>query len=354
MRVHWRVTEALHEHGPRVLLLGSVLAVLYLAVQGPRVGIPGYAEVAPVRIASLETAKVLTVEVAPGDVIEAGQIVGTLDDGPLRGRMRVLEAQLERHSATLAQVEQDAGSAVRLALADEAEARSRLQGTRESLEAAERVLADRRRQVESGLAAATDLERLELEVTTLRATERRDVTSLQHRGDAVRHAREQLAGGGDGEAAPALLEEVRSGSVLQEELALLQERHTSLTLRAPLAARVSVVHYRAGEVLPANAVIVELLPLSTTTVYACLPEQYGREVRAGGSAELYPADGGPMRNGTVVDVEGLVSEAPDRCKQRPNEFGWVRPIRVQVDGEGLVPGQRFDLILEDAAPGETP
>jgi multidrug resistance efflux pump len=351
VQIPWRVSHAVNEYGPRVLLIGSVAVVAWLIISGPKVGIPGYAEVAPVRIASLESAKVLWVDATPGDIVEPGDIIGMLDDSPLQGRMRVLVAELERHSATLQQVEQTAGTTLRLALAEEADARSRLQGTRESVVAAERLLGERQRQVAGGLAAATDLERLEMELTTLRATERREQTHLEYQQADVAHARAQLVGLGD-EAAPALLEEVRAGSVLQEELALLEARRQAMTLRSPLAARVSVMHYRVGEVLPANAVFAELLPLSTTTVVACLPEQFGSEVRAGTKADMYPADGGDMRTGTIIDVEGLVSEAPDRCKQRPNEFGWVRPVRVQVDGPGLVPGQRFDLILHEAEEGD--
>lgn len=351
MRVPWRVSHAVSEHGPRVLLILSVAVVAWLFFQGPRVGIPGYAEVAPVRIASLESAGVKSVEVEPGDILKPGDIVGLLDDGPIQGRMRILEAELARHSATLQQVEQSAGTTLRLALAEEADARSRLQGTRESVLAAERVLTERQRQVESGLAAATDLERLEQELTTLRADQRREQTQLEFKQAAVSEARAQLVGMGD-EAAPALLEEVRAGSVLEEELALLEARRQAMTLRTPIAARVSVVHYRAGEVLPSNAVFVELLPLSTTTVMACLPEQFGSEVRAGTRADMYPADGGDMRMGTIIDVEGLVSEAPERCKQRPNDFGWVRPVRVMVEGAGLVPGQRFDLILHEPDEGD--
>ncbi len=349
--MHWRVSHAVTEHGPRVLLIASVGVVAWLIVSGPRVGIPGYAEVAPVRIASLESAKVLSVEVSPGDIVQPGDIVGLLDDVPIQGRIRVLEAELARHSATLRQVEQEAGTTLRQALAEEADARSRVQGTRESVLAAERLLAERQRQVESGLAAATDLEQLELELTTLRADERREQTQLEFKQAAVADARAQLVGMGD-EAAPALLEEVRAGSVLEEELAVLEARRQALTLRTPIAARVSAVHYREGEVLPANAIFTELLPLSTTTVMACLPEQFGSEVRAGTKADLYPADGGAMRVGTILDVEGLVSEAPERCKQRPNDFGWVRPIRLMVEGPGLVPGQRFDLLLHENEAGE--
>jgi len=351
--MHWRIQELLNRHGPRALMIGSIGVVAWLMLQGPVNGIPGYAEVAPVRVASLESAVVTSVEIAPGDVVATGQVVGQLDSGPIQGRVRILEAELERHGAALAGEEQDAQTALRLAEAEYEDADSRVQGTRDAIAAEETRLADRQRQVDSGLAAATDLEVIQLALTTLRGDERRQAARVIHLGESVEHARSQLAGSTDEQLPPALLEAVRARGVVQEELALLQERRRALTLRSPLSARVAAVHYRPGEVLPANAVLAELLPLRTTTVVACLPEQFGAEVRAGSVAELRPEDGGEVRQGTVVDVVGLVSEAPDRCKQRLNEFGWVRPVRVQVEGEGLVPGQRFEVVFGDPPPAET-
>jgi hypothetical protein len=89
-------------------------------------------------------------------------------------------------------------------------------------------------------------------------------------------------------------------------------------------------------------------------VIACLPERYPVEVKAGTSVALRGTTGGGPRTGVVVDVVGLISEAPDRCKQRPNEVGWVRPVRIQVDGGGLVPGERFDVAFGEVRDSTAP
>ena len=56
--MHWRAQDALNRHGPRLLMLGSVVAVAVLVVLGPRTTVPGYAEVSPIRVASLEEGRV--------------------------------------------------------------------------------------------------------------------------------------------------------------------------------------------------------------------------------------------------------------------------------------------------------
>jgi len=345
--MHWKTQHLLTRHGPTGLLLGSLAMVTLLAVAGPAGTVPGYAEVAPVRVASLESGRVSGVMVTPGQIVEEGAIVGLLDDTPIRGRMRVLEAELSRSGAVLAGQQRDAQTAATFAEANRAESAARLSAARESLRFAEQRLSDRQGQVTAGLATRDSLVPQETEVATLRGEVRQLTARLSAQTEAAAISASGMDSDDDGPA-PAVATEARALGVVQEELGLLEERRRDMTLRAPLAARVGAVNYRVGEVLPAEQIFAELLPLQTTAVVACVPEQYGVRIVAGGLAELWPADGGPVRTGTVVDVSGLVSESPDRCKQRPNEVGWVRPVRIEVEGDGLVPGQRFDVSFAEA------
>ena len=340
--MHWRTNELLTRHGPKVLLVGSIAMVALLAVAGPSDTVPAYAEVAPVRVASLESGRVTGVMITPGQIVEEGSIVGLLDDAPIRGRIRVLKAELSRSGAVLVGQERDAQAALALATASRDESSARLSAAREGLRIARQRLADRQAQVAAGLATRDVLVPLEADVASLNG----EVQRLSTRLSAQRNVVETTAAGMDASSdgsVPAVATEAHALGKVEEELALLEERRLDMTLRAPLSARVGAVNYRVGEVLPELEVFAELLPLRTTTVVACVPEQFGERIEAGGTAELWPADGGATREGTVVDVSGLVSEAPDRCKQRPNEVGWVRPVRIEVLGAGLVPGQRFDV-----------
>ncbi len=340
--MHWRTKDRITRHGPRVLLGGSVAFVLLLAVAGPASTVPGYAEVAPVRVASLEPGRVVTVDVIPGEVVDQGEIVALLDDGPIRGRMRVLRAELSRSGALLEGQARDARTAATVAEANRAETAARLRAARESLRVASQRLSDRREQVDVGLTTRDSLAPLAADVATLEGEVRRLGARLAARDEVAEMATSGLDSDDDGPA-PAVASQARALGVVEEELSLLEDRRREMTLTAPLTSRVASVNYRVGEVVPERGVFAELLPLRTTRVVACVPEQFGERVEAGGRVDLWPADGGAVRGGTVVDVSGLVSEAPDRCKQRPNEVGWVRPVRIEVDGAGLVPGQRFDV-----------
>lgn len=341
--MHWRTQDLLTRHGPKVLLAASLGFVALLSIAAPTGTVLGYAEVSPVRVGSLESGRVVGVMIAPGQIIEEGAIVGLLDDAPIRGRMRVLQAELSRSGAVLEGQQRSAQSALAVAEANRAESAARLKAAKEGLRIAEQRFSDRQAQVTAGLTTKDSLVPLSAEVAELRGEVERLAARLSAQGEVVAIAQSGMDSDPDGSPAPAVASQARALGVVQEELDLLEERRKDTTLRAPLTARVAAVNYRVGEVLPKLAVFSELLPLETTTVVACVPEQFGVVIEAGGKAELWPADGSAMRSGTVVDVSGLVSEAPDRCKQRPNEVGWVRPVRIEVTGTGLVPGQRFDV-----------
>jgi HlyD family secretion protein len=338
--VHWRLQEALAQQGPRVVTLGSLVAMGWLLVQGPISGVPGYAEVEPVRVAALEAGRITEVLVAPGDVVEPQQVLGRLDDAAVQATIRMREAELRRRGAALQDEERSAQSQLRAAVADEEDARAQLAGARAQLRLARERRDERKRQVEAGLADQASLSRLESTV----AEHVTEVERLSARVANLRGQTQAARSAVEGDEAPAVQEEAQARAVVREELSLLEYRLGSMTLRAPLAGRVSALHARPGEVLPAHAPLLELVPLETSVVVACLPEQLSDEVRAGTAAELRPSSGG-VRSGVVVDVAGLVSQATERCKQRPNETGWVRPVRIAVSGGGLVPGQRFEVVF---------
>jgi HlyD family secretion protein len=349
--------EMLLRHGGKFLMALSVGLVALLIVRGPPpVQVLGYAEVAPVRLSSLETAKVLRTLVEPGQVVKKGDVVAELDPTMIQGRMAILKAELERHEAGLMGAKAVAESSIDAARADKAESTTRLGAAREALRIARAAQAERDEQVKAGLASADSLANLEVRAALQRARGEmeRFRQQLDYRTTVLRKALARLEGA-DTEPSDALLEGTRAQSVVGEELALLQTRLEELTLRAPMAARVAALRYRPGEVLPAGEAIADLMPLETTRVIACLPERYPVEVKTGTSVALRGTTGAGIRSGVVVDVVGLISEAPERCKQRPNEIGWVRPVRIEVTGGGLVPGERFDISFGPSKdPGPAP
>jgi len=341
----WRMQFLLTQHGGKLLLLGSFCLVAWLMSQTRAEGVPGYADATPIRIAAIETGTLQQILVSPGDVVEAGALLALLDDSVVQAEARILEAEAARHGAALADLEDEAQSELADARVELAEAKVGLDRAVAELSAREAELSEREERVASGLASSEDLARLEVAVATLRAeipARRRSVSALQDQLDRF-NARLGTAGEA---VAPALLEQTRSRGIVQEQMALLEERRRGLRLVAPRATRVAAVHFREGEILPAQTVFAEFLPLQTRDVIACLPEQFADDVTPGSGARLYPQSGGEAIPGLVTDVVGMISEAPDRCKQRPNEVGWVRPVRISVESDALVPGQRFNVTFE--------
>lgn len=332
----WRTQQAAARLGPHLLLVASVMLAIVLIHRHQGIGVPGYAEVAPVRLSSLEAGRVDSIAVTEGDLVAPGDLVAVLDDTLVSSRARVLEAELDRLGAAVEESEEVVRATLRRARAAREETQARLAGARAELKALEARLEERRRQVEAGLESRARLAEVEADLAPARAEVQRLEATLRHAAPT-----DEPGTAGEPTVAPAVLERARARAVVQEELQALERRREELTLEAPVGARVSVVHFRAGEVAPAQTPVVELVPLSTSTVVACLPEAYPVEVKTGTRTLLEPQSGGDPVDGVVVQIAGLVSAAPERCKQRPNEMGWVRPVRIQVADGTLVPGQRF-------------
>ena len=346
MHLHWRTRYALSRFGPAALMLGSLALVVGAMLRSRGATVPGYAEVAVVRVASLEAGVVSSVDVVPGQLVGAGEVLARLDAGPIHARMRVLQARRDQQVAALADSEDAARSDIGEARIAASSAQVALERSRAELSARHAELAAAQDRLALGLVTRDALEPLRRSVLTLEA----EVPARERAAAAQRAQVQRLSsrlGAGDAvDAPPAVLEQVGALAVLEEELRALQERLEARTLKAPLAARVAGVHRTPGEILPAQESFIELLPLQTSTVVACLPEQFVGGVRAGARVQLWPESGQEGLSGVVVDIAGLVEAAPDRCKQRPNEVGWVRPLRVAVAESQLVPGQRFAVGFE--------
>ena len=347
MLTSWRFHYALTRYGPSALLACSLGVVLAAMLHSRGATVPGYAEVAVVRVSALEAGTVLAVDVAPGQLVEAGQVLARLDPAPIEARIRVLRARREQRAAGLGDLEAAARSDVGQARISATEAQVALDKARAELGARRDELRQAEERLALGLITRDALEPLRRNLSTLEAEVPARERALGAQRAQVGRLSSRLDAADTQDAPPALSEQVGALAVIEEELRELQERLDARTLRAPLAARVASVHRTPGEVLPAEESFIELLPLQTATVVACLPEQFAGAVQAGAGALLWPESGQDALRGVVVDIAGLVEAAPDRCKQRPNEVGWVRPLRIAVEGAALVPGQRFAVGFGD-------
>jgi multidrug resistance efflux pump len=329
----WRLEHALATWGPRALLLLSALALLPLLRFASGGVVPAFVEVAPISVGSLETARVLAVHVRPGMLVAAGTVLAELDPSAIDAKIRVLRAERQREERDASESTFDRESALREAEADALDTELQLSAAQAELALRRDAVAARAERVRVGLETA-DTE-ADADVAALVVEQERLAAELAGRRQHRDSVRAWLAAGGVATSPAAI--------AIDEEITALLEEKRELTLRAPVDGRIATVWKRPGAVLRAGEPLLDLLPARGTDVIACLPERFPQEVPVGASASLLPATGGAAREGVVTDVLGLVDEAPERCRTRPDEFGWMRAVRIAVFGDALTPGARFSV-----------
>lgn len=123
----------------------------------------------------------------------------------------------------------------------------------------------------------------------------------------------------------------------------LQIRKKGRVLRAPVAGRVDAVFRRSGEVVAPGQSIVDLVPVHTSRVVACLGLSDSDSVVPGDVAVLFPRSGGPSLKGIADSIGASVSEKDLRCRVFAAGTEWGREVYVSVPDARLLPGQIFDI-----------
>lgn len=168
------------------------------------------------RVASREPGRVLEVAIRAGDEVEAGGLLGRLDDSLLRPAVAAGEAALASAKATLA--ERDA-----------------------------------------------EVERAERDVERLTALRQRD-SATQNEYDDAQTALARMSARRE-EAAAAIAR-------AEAELQRLRTRLDDMTIRAPFAGRVVARRSEVGEWIGEGGVFVELVRLDPVEVWLDVPERY--------------------------------------------------------------------------------
>ncbi len=227
--------------------------------------------------------RVVSREVEPGDAVDAGQTLLTLDGGELADAVTIARAQLEQEQAAIARDRR------LLALAREGR---QLQGAEvgriESLGS-------------QSLASVSQLGEARQRLAQLSAEEAR----LRY---AVDTAEARLA--------------LREAELSRAERRLAQSR-----LSAPFAGVVNSVAVVPGDYVTANQAVLELLDLHALDFYVEVNGQVAAALQRGQTVLLEGADGEP-RDGTIVAVQ-----------RSPDASTHTYALRIRVAAEGLQPGQ---------------
>lgn len=232
----------------------------------------GYVEGDFLDVGADETGRLVTLDVARGDEVEAGAVLFRIDDSDAEAALREAEARLAQSKALLAD----------LRIGKRPEEIDVLQAQRDeivaSLENARRDL-QRYQTLHSAQVvsdARTDQAQEEFRVLQSRLASMEaqiEVARLAARDDQIRAAEDAV------DAAGAAIERVNA-------------RISRLSGRAPMAGSVQDTYFEPGEVVPAGRPVVSVLPPENLKIRFFVPEGRFSEVKLGGAVTI-SCDGCP-------------------------------------------------------------
>ena len=303
----------------------GILAALFPSFggDGPPV-YTGYVEGDYVHVAPLLTRQIVSLDVAEGEVVAAGDVLFVLDDTRETATLRAAQARQAAAEANLHNLETGSrdeeidviNAALEQALADQALARSTLTRS-QSLFEREIVTTAR---VDTDSAA---LERANAAVAQLRA--QLEVAQLPARDEQLAAARASL------EAAAA--ETDQAASALED-----------LTVTAPVGGLIDALYYDAGEVAQAGRSVVSILPPGAITVLFYLPEAERMGFAVGQSLALTCDGCPPGLTVTVTRLDSTPQYTPPVIYSRDERARLVFRAEARLDQDAaLLPGQPVTL-----------
>jgi multidrug resistance efflux pump len=322
----------------------------------------GYVEGVSYGIMAYEPGRIASVEVMPGQRVQAGQVIATLDDRELAAELAVLAAeryQMEAElQATVVETSLRVGDSSReleetidsaeiarqQARADRSVHAAELEELETQVEATQTLvdkrMIDRRELVELAIQQAALRKQIQADDDMIRRLDGQASAVRARRGDLPRAAGKRAA-----DALLAALEAIRD----QEEI--LTRRKELLVLRAPGPGEVSALYLRPGDMAIEGAVVATISGPALTTddgralVVACASETVAAGVEVGEAAELRPPEGGAVvLTAHVQRLAPEVGQLPLRCWRDSRITEWGRGIYLATDEPvTLLPGQSFSI-----------
>jgi HlyD family secretion protein len=241
----------------------TLAAVLMLAGCARQEGtFHGWAEADETRVAPLTTGTLTRLAVERGQTVDAGTLLFTQDSDAERAARNEAAAKLAQAEAQLANLEAG-GRADELdaALAQVREAKSALELARSDLRRTEQLARD----------GAAPQQRLDLS----RSTEEQSAARLRSAEARLRSLQISVGRVQEIQAQRAATEMARAA------LASADWRLQQRTAAAPASGQVVDTYYRSGEMVPAGAAVLSLLPAGALRVRFFVPEAKLASIRIG-------------------------------------------------------------------------
>jgi membrane fusion protein YbhG len=301
----------------------------------------GYVEATDVRVASEVGGRLVALEVAEGQRVAAGDVVGRLDTADTELAVRRISAEREQARAQLALLQ--AGSRTE----DIHQASAELASAQSEAKAAQAELA----------AATADLERFE---SLLRA----NAGSVKQRDDAQTRrdvAAARVTGAQDrARAAAQALARVRAGARPQElaaararvsavdaQIASLEKSLGDAVVKSPVGGVVTSKLIDAGEMVAARMPIVVITDLDHAWANVYVDEPLVPQLRIGQAATLV-TDAGQRLDGTITFISPKAEFTPRNVQTAEERSKLVYRIKVTADNRNgvLKPGMPVEAELQ--------
>ncbi|HZW87831.1 MAG TPA: HlyD family efflux transporter periplasmic adaptor subunit [Myxococcaceae bacterium] len=285
----------------------------------------GWAEADETRVAPLTTGILTRLAVERGQVVDAGTVLFTQDSDAERAARDEAAARLAQAEAQLANLE--AG-----ARADELDAA--LAQVREAKSALEFAQSDLRRTEELARNGASTQQRLDL----ARSNAEQGVARLHNAEARLRSLRIPVGRVQEIQAQRAATEMARSA------LANAEWKLGQRSAEAPSTGRVLDTYYRAGEMVPAGAAVLSLLPDGALRVRFFVPEPQLSSVRIGAAVRVI-CDGCPAPlDAQVSFVSPKPEYTPPVVYAGEGKSKLVFLVEARSSAlQGLHPGQPLDV-----------
>lgn len=342
---------------------------------GGAVGVaPGAAVHHAVQALSPQTARVAQVHVSPGDVVDVGAPLLTLESAELDHAVAVARLALARAEQLAAAsavdvVDDDLSTSARLAQeAERASVERQAVVADVRKDGAELAQLDAQIEAQRALVARKLADTAQLDVLLLRraaiAERVAESEALLKASDAHEAATKKrleawrrdrrvggIAGGDDVDTrvAPAQAE----ARLRAEELRDLERRQKALVLRATLAGQIQRVDVVVGDTAIVEAPLVVITDVTPRQVVAWVDERQAARVAVRQRARLNPSDQQSLARGGVVDaVSPAITELPERFRPVPTQPAFGRAVYITLDAGAAspLPGQAFDVTFEAAPP----
>ena len=348
---------------PVLVWLAAVLACIALTYNGSRFsGMVGVVEPVVEPIAPLETARLTSINVVPGQKVKAGDIIAQMDTSVLDAKVAIEEASLMEADETIAGFQQNMlqlvrqfDASVQAAEAVIEEGKRNYQSQKAELEELKKELTRREVLLKKQFISEADanmlrpqIAALEQSVSSYQAIEQVNKERLQsvlsERKNLQRALR--LQDGEDVMEAIVVKMDARR-KILESNMKHRQAQKESYTLRATRDGVVSRIYGEPGDVINLGQEIVRLVTEKSTHIIGFLPEVNLGDLAVGQKTRVYRKSGSKnVYSAVVVSIAPEIQALPARVTVIKGQSIRGRRIILQIEGEhDMVPGETVRITV---------